>query len=361
MYRHIFRDCGDLEGRNFTTLHQIALCLDGRDLKAYLQNCSRVNINKGDDRGRTALHWAVRRGDLAKVKLLLQHGANPNITSQSGSNSLYFAAQSGHASVIDLLLQYGVEVNQSNSAGLTPLMMQCLLRTAYPACVQHLIDGGAKINLQDYQGATALMYAAFCGSPTLTLLHLLNNGALVNMQTLAGETALTLAIQSNSHKAIPILISHGADVTHHTRSKRSLLHSAAESGDEATLAILSLACICGIDANQGDMNGTSAWDLARARDDVSPEWRAAFSDLVASINPHIPEPTAESESERSAKATAVPRVRLSDLIRVVEDNLYRWTILANHDLNGMLLMSFSASFLVFGIVLAFAWRILVGS
>ena len=60
--------------------------------------------------GRTALHWAVRRGDLAIVKLLLQNGANPNVVSQLGSNSLHFAAMAENVGIIDLLLNYSMLV-----------------------------------------------------------------------------------------------------------------------------------------------------------------------------------------------------------------------------------------------------------
>ena len=240
---------------------------------------------------------------------------------------------------------------------ITPLMRLCEFRKDSQACLQRIINRGAKINAQDFLGGTALMHASQ-GSLMLTLRRLLENGAALSLQTLEGETAITGALQVNSHGAISLLISHGADLTCYTPSQRSLLHIAAKFGDEATLVILALACIRGIDVNHKGKDGATAWDLARARNHISSEWPAAFANLVVIIKERIPDPTANSDHGPSARAFPVPRVRLSDLIRIVEDNLYRWAIQANGYLNAMLLMSVSAGFLVlaaFGCCLAYAY------
>ena len=321
LYQQLFSSNDDFESRGLSALHQIALCLDGRELKTYLRNCSPVEIDRVDDRGRTALHWAVKRGDLVNAELLLRNGSNPNIAAELGSNTLHFAAQRGEFDTINLLLKYGADVNHGNVSMLTPLMVLCESTKTDSARVLQLVHGGARLNEQDCQGATALMYASQgCSPPVLQCL--LEHGARINMQTLDGETALIVAVQTNSHGAISVLINHGADLTYLLPSKRSLLHTAADHGDEATLAILTSAGICGIDVNHKDKDGATAWDLARARNGVTPEWRAAFADLVASINLRVPEPKTASDPKLPARAFPVPRVRLSDLLRIAEDSLY---------------------------------------
>ena len=213
--------------------------------------------------------------------------------------------------------------------------------------------------MQDRQGATALMYASQNNSVS-TLRHLLQNGVALNIQAKEGETALIVALESNSHGALSILIDHGADLTQITPSKRSLLHTAAEFGDETSLSILTSACIRRIGVHQKDKGGTTAWNLARARNDISPAWRAAFADLVAGIDSSMPDPTADADSLRSRRVISGPRVRLSDLICVAEDKLYLWAIQANEVLNVIIPMSFSAGFPVLIVVLAITWRIFLG-
>ena len=357
VYRQLFSDSRDLEGRNLSALHRIVLCLVDVDLQTYLQRCSRAEIDQGDDMGRTALDWAVQRGDLVNVELLLRYGANPNKVSRYGSISLHYVARSGHVNIVDLLLKYGVDVNHGDNSMLTPLIMLCGYREDHPTCVQRLIDGGANINAQEFQGATALIFASQ-GGLLSTLQLLLENGGAPDLPTFEGVTPLIEALQANSHGAISILIAHGANLTYHTPSGHSLLHSAAEFADEASLVILTSIHIRGIDVNHRSKDGATAWDLARARNDISPEWRAAFADLVASITSCSPEPsTAEPDSELSVMVIPVSRIRPSDLIRIVEDNVHHWTIQVSSFVDAILKISFLAGFLVLVVLLAFAWRI----
>ena len=365
-YRELFSDYSNLEERDFSKLHLIILGLDGQDLNTYLQGCSRTIIDQCDNQGLTALHWAVRRGDLTNVESLLRHGANPNVVSRTGYNSLHYAAYKSVVGIIDLLLSYGVDTEHCNSYLATPLPTVCSYRGHDTACVKRLIEGGARINTWDNQGATALMWASQQNSAS-SLQYLLENGAAINLQTFSGETALTIAVQHNAHEVIPILITHGADLTHHTVSGRSLLHEAAETGDEETLVILTSVGICGIEVNRKAKDGAMAWELARKRAYASPEWRTAFANLVASINQRVPESAKDSSefhscgSKNSMKGSSFPLVRLSDLIRVIEDSVYQRAVQANDCLRPILQQCFSAVSVAPVVCLAIAWYLLMRS
>src|SRR5580658_9084156 len=66
------------------------------------------NPNTRDDFGATALHDAVWSGHIDLVRLLLDHGADPNIPhGESGSTPLHFAAIKGQAAIAALLLDHG--------------------------------------------------------------------------------------------------------------------------------------------------------------------------------------------------------------------------------------------------------------
>ena len=55
------------------------------------------DANVRDRWGTPALCRAAGRGDLSAVRLLLEHGGDPNRTSQAGNSPLMVAAAGGHA------------------------------------------------------------------------------------------------------------------------------------------------------------------------------------------------------------------------------------------------------------------------
>lgn len=61
-----------------------------------------------------ALRRAASAGDLAKVKELLAAGADVNAANTYGGTALAFASDKGHAEVVDLLLERGANVNVSD-------------------------------------------------------------------------------------------------------------------------------------------------------------------------------------------------------------------------------------------------------
>ena len=60
-------------------------------------------LNKIDDKRRTALIWAAKRGHETVMRLLLKKGADVNVKDQSGSTALHEAARRGHEAVVQLL------------------------------------------------------------------------------------------------------------------------------------------------------------------------------------------------------------------------------------------------------------------
>jgi ankyrin repeat protein len=51
----------------------------------------------------TALHWAVRMSKVDVVKVLMEHAADPFITSSSGPTPMELAIQESHQTVISLM------------------------------------------------------------------------------------------------------------------------------------------------------------------------------------------------------------------------------------------------------------------
>jgi ankyrin repeat protein len=61
-----------------------------------------VNVRRPTD-GQTPLHWAVERGQIDTVRLLLDAGADPTAFDRSGSNPWHVASFMGHTRIAELL------------------------------------------------------------------------------------------------------------------------------------------------------------------------------------------------------------------------------------------------------------------
>src|SRR5689334_17597397 len=81
------------------------------------------NHNVRDRQGRTPLHTAALRGDLAEVEQLIAADAEPSAADNNGFTPLHLAAQEGHTGAVQALLDAGAEVDRRNRFGNTALFV----------------------------------------------------------------------------------------------------------------------------------------------------------------------------------------------------------------------------------------------
>jgi uncharacterized protein len=118
-----------------------------------------ADVNKPEPDGTTALHWAVRTGDLDIVNLLLRAGAKSTVTNRYGVTPLALAAINGNGRVIEALLKAGADPNTATAEGETALMTAA--RTGRVDAVKVLAAHGANVNAREHWlGETALMWAS---------------------------------------------------------------------------------------------------------------------------------------------------------------------------------------------------------
>lgn len=75
-----------------------------------------------DSWGRTPLHWAVRRGDLAAVHALLSAGADVDVQDHARKTPLHFAAETLDRKCLQLLLQAKANPNIIDASGANPAL-----------------------------------------------------------------------------------------------------------------------------------------------------------------------------------------------------------------------------------------------
>jgi len=141
--------------------------------------------------------------DKQMVKLLLQHGADPNINTEMGLTSLHFACHDNYVEIVEVLLKYSANPNIQADSGNTPLIFATDQFNPSVIIVQLLLEYRADPNIQDKSGNTPLFYAANNNNIKIVDL-LLQNGSNPNIQNNDNDTILFL-VSNDSKIDIPVV------------------------------------------------------------------------------------------------------------------------------------------------------------
>jgi len=203
---------------------------------------SNCDINYVTERGFSALELASRKGLIEVVKLLIERGADINISEtyppflgacESGNHdcvqlyidrgvniyqvnfnndtALSLVSESGDDESLKFFISKCMDVNNTNILGKTPIILACSKINNFN-CVDLLIKNGADVNKIDNDGYTALLRASNYGFSEYIEL-LIKNGALINQTNNYGDTPIILACsKKNNFNFINLLIKNGADV-----------------------------------------------------------------------------------------------------------------------------------------------------
>jgi ankyrin repeat protein len=158
---------------------------------------------------------AVRRGDAALVRALIQKKAPVVAAEADGTTALHIAVRNDALDLVQALLKAGAPANAATRYGVTPLALAAT--NGNPAIVGALLEGGANPNVASPQGETVLMEAARSGNLAVVD-RLVAGGADVNARdSWRGETAVMRAAAENHAEVVRRLAASKADVN--VRSK----------------------------------------------------------------------------------------------------------------------------------------------
>ena len=194
-----------------------------------------IKINETNLSGVTMLMQASVIGNAQIIELLLQAGADPNISIKTpidkpiltipetlfrneshvvgneaiGRTALMLACECGHLEVVQLLLKANANPNhEKEGTGITALIIAA--NKGFSDIVQQLLEYGADPNIQDSDGCTALMQASLEGYFQIVEL-LLKENADPNIQNTNGHTALRFANQNGHFQTVELLLNHHAN------------------------------------------------------------------------------------------------------------------------------------------------------
>ena len=218
---------------------------DEAAVRALLQ--ARTDVNARQPDGATALHWAAYLDDLDTADRLLGAGARPDAANELGVTPLYLACENGNATLVRRLLAAGADANAALRGGETALMTAA--RTGSAGAVTALLDHGADVNARETkEGQTALMWAVAQRHPAVVR-GLIEAGADVGARTRIRPVATASSPRTGAAEGVAVIDEGGF----------TPLLFAARQGDLASARLLLAA---GADANDTAPAGTSALVVA---------------------------------------------------------------------------------------------------
>jgi hypothetical protein len=139
------------------------------------------------------------------VQSLLEAGANPNGDSNISFRPIFDSLRDNGAQELKLLLEHGADPNVKNAEGLAPIFY-----TTNSELVHLLIDYRANVNVQDRDGKTPIMrVTGSCAAGFIKIL--VAAGAKTDLQDTNGDTALHYAVDRVDPESVAVLLAHKAD------------------------------------------------------------------------------------------------------------------------------------------------------
>ena len=159
-------------------------------------------VSPRDTLGRTALLFAVQLGRTSFVHKLVAAGAKVDVVDVNGDTAVHYAVRRGNIAVLNAMIAKN-DVNARNKAGQTALFDAA--RQNQAALVEALIAAKADVAVKDGEGRTAFDAACACGSRDVL-------DALAAAGAAYGPAQLAIAAAGDYLGVAQWLVGHGTDV-----------------------------------------------------------------------------------------------------------------------------------------------------
>jgi ankyrin repeat domain-containing protein 50 len=218
--------------------------------------------------GMTALMLAAAEGNTPVVELLLDCGADPNLSRSDHHTAADLAGDAGYFTISQLLLDKGAEMSlchllrrilierrnginlnrnspehKTEELGIQVSALPPICRAAFDGDVENMRHmfgtDPASYDIEDgaYNGLTPFILASLnCHLEIMDLL--LSQGANVNATSNRGWTPLMLAVKRNGIECVRALLTHGADVNHLSPDRWTALAEATNNGFTHLMTLL---------------------------------------------------------------------------------------------------------------------------
>ncbi len=240
---------------NQTLLHQLYFTTQNRKaiaqllLNAIPHKDAPSLVNKKDLYGLRVLTYAIELGDLDTTGLLLEHGADPLLSSPNQSTPLHSVARSPHPTSKKLamkLVQYIEKQNLSHWINIKDTSRKTALWHAVDnhnsPVIKYLLKNGADPKFGDSHDISPLHLIAKSDHPLRLEIakNLIRKFPIIDRTTNDGQTALHYACDSGNLGIVMLLIQSRANPNTVDHEAVLPLHHAALSGKKYRLEIIDL-------------------------------------------------------------------------------------------------------------------------
>ncbi|MGJ5641666.1 ankyrin repeat domain-containing protein [Formosa sp. S-31] len=258
------------------------------------------DVNKLTHDGRTYIFWAANKGKVELMEYLLERGAKTDLLDNHGFTVLNFAAATGQSNtkVYDLCLENGANLQSDLDHHGANALLLVSQRAKDFNTIYYFVSKGLDINGKDAEGNGIFHYVAKSGNIDM-LNQLIEKGIDYNYKNNEGGNAMMFASMggrgtSNGLELFKFLESKGISPNVTTSTGETPLH--ALGGKSKDAEIINYFIAKGVDVNQADQNGNTAFLNAASRNTL---------DIVKLLAKEVKTINATNKKGESALALAV--------------------------------------------------------
>ena len=237
-----------LRGYNFTEADYFKAISVGDLIALKTFHNARINPNAKNEKGETALTYAVHNADNDKVFKLVLENADVNMRDSLGNSPIFLAVKDDKKDFLNLLLEKNADVNLPGKTG--EVDNQTALFAAVTnddkEIIKKLLDRGADPNIADSKGLLPLPNAVIGSNIDVEIVKmLLDKGANVNAQEKENGATALVYIASNKQvsaqtrgEIVKSLLDKGADKSIKTTEGKTAFDWAKELKNEDVVELL---------------------------------------------------------------------------------------------------------------------------
>lgn len=279
------------------------------------------DVNKLTHDGRTYIFWAASYGNVELMEYLVSKGAKTDVTDDKGSTILNFAAGGGqqNTKVYDFCLSHGADLKKDVTPnGTNALLLAAPYDTDF-SLINYFTSKGLDLNSVDANGNGIFSYVARTGNTPL-LKQLIEKGVKFD------DNAMIFASQgtrnsTNNLKFFKFLEGLGINPNAISKDGTTPLHALASRNTD--VALLSYFIEKGVDINQADNIGTTAFMNAVGRNNV---------DIVKLLSKNVKNINAVNNKGESALSMAIA-TNTPDVVQFLIDKKADVAIIDNNGNN----------------------------
>jgi ankyrin repeat protein len=191
-----------------------------------------------ENRGSTALMFAIKHSNIEIAKYLIEHDANIHLRNRNGATLIMQAIYYNYPDLAKLLVEYGADLNAVSKNGISALII-AIDKNMSDEFLDYLIRNGASIKYRTQKGWTPLHFAVYKKLPTSIIKRFIEHGADVDARTDKGWTPLTLAVKNRLPIQSVEAIAKRADLYSKTAQGMSAIKIARDNNYKEIIPVLS--------------------------------------------------------------------------------------------------------------------------